>query len=298
MARLTCQDGHAPIGPAGPDNIDGVELPEPTTEDGRAGLAAVLAGPKAAVVAVDFDGTLSRIVTRPEHARPVDGAVETLRRLAGLVGTVAVVTGRAAPAVVELAGLDVVPGLRVLGHYGLEEWRDGQLRSPEPVPAIDVARGRLRELLAVAPDGVHVEDKGQSLVVHTRPAADPAATLAALTPAMEALAEELDLELAPGRMVLELRPSGVDKGSALLRLVDTETTSGVLYLGDDLGDLAAFTAVAELRPVGVAGLAVASVDPDLDDSPRELAAAADLVVDGPAGVVAFLNALADAMGAV
>ena len=272
-----------------------MELPEPTTEDGRAGLAAVLAGPKAAVVAVDFDGTLSRIVTRPEDARPVDGAVETLRRLADVVGTVAVVTGRPATAVVELAGLDVVPGLRVLGHYGLQEWRDGQLRSPEPVPAIDVARTRLRELLAEAPDGVHVEDKEQSLVVHTRPAADPAAAMAALTSPLHALAEELDLELAPGRMVLELRPSGVDKGSALRGLVDEETTSAVVYVGDDLGDLAAFTAVAELRAVGVAGLTVASVDPDLDDSPRELAVAADLVVDGPVAVVAFLGALAEAI---
>jgi trehalose 6-phosphate phosphatase len=272
-----------------------VDLPEPTTEDGRAGLAAMLAGPRAAVVAVDFDGTLAPIVTRPEDARPVDGAADILTRLSGLVAVVAVVTGRAAPDAVALGGLDVVPGLRVLGHYGLEEWRDGQLRSPEPLPAIEVARERLRELLATAPDGVHVEDKEQSLVVHTRPAADPAAALAALTEPLQRLAAELDLELAPGRMVLELRPGGVDKGSAVRRLVDRETTSAVIYVGDDLGDLAAFDAVVECRTVGVAGVTVASVDPAVPDAPAELAAAADLVVGGPAAVVAFLGALADAI---
>ena len=272
-----------------------MELPEPTTEDGRAGLAAILAGPAAAVVAVDFDGTLAGIVTRPADARPVNGAVEVLGRLVGLVGTVAVVTGRAAPDAVQLGGLDVVPGLRVLGHYGLEEWHGGQLRSPEPVPAIDVARGRLPALLADAPEGVHVEDKEQSLVVHTRPAADPAAALAVLTPLLERLAAELDLELAPGRMVLELRPGGVDKGTAVRGLVDMETTSAVVYVGDDLGDLAAFAAITELRGAGVAGLSVASVDPDLDDAPSELAAAADLVLAGPSAVVGFLDALADAI---
>jgi len=272
-----------------------VDLPEPTTEDGRAGLAAVLAGPGAAVIAVDFDGTLAPIVTKPADARPADGAVDVLVRLSGLVASVAVVTGRAAADAVALGGLDVVPGLRVLGHYGLEEWRDGQLQSPDPLPAIDVARARLTELLAAAPDGVHVEDKGQSLVVHTRPAADPGAALAALTEPLQQLAAELDLELAPGRMVLELRPGGVDKGTAVQRLVDRDMTSAVVYVGDDLGDLAAFDAVVECRTVGVAGLNVASVDPDLTDAPAELAAKADLVVAGPAAVVAFLNALADAI---
>jgi trehalose 6-phosphate phosphatase len=206
-----------------------------------------------------------------------------------------VVTGRAAGELIALARLDMVPGLRVLGHYGMEEWYDGELQSPDPSPAIDEARMLLRPLLARAPAGVHVEDKRHSLVVHTRPAADPAGTLGRLTPALEHLAAELGLEVAPGRMVLELRPAGVDKGVAVRRVLAECSAAAVMYVGDDLGDLAAFDAVEAARVNGVAGLTVASVDPGLDDAPAELAARADLVLPGPAAVVDFLAGVAAAV---
>src|SRR4051812_8666384 len=127
-----------------------MQLPEPTTQAGRAGLAAVLAEPARALVAVDFDGTLAPIVTRPEDARPAPGAVDALRALADRVGCLAVVSGRAADDVVRVAGLDAVPGLWVLGHYGLQEWRGGGLRSPEPAPGVAEARRRLDVMLSAA----------------------------------------------------------------------------------------------------------------------------------------------------
>ncbi|WP_410093976.1 hypothetical protein [Streptomyces sp. MS191] len=46
-----------------------VSLPHPTTPAGRDGLAALLARPEKAVVALDFDGTLAEIVPDPEQAR-------------------------------------------------------------------------------------------------------------------------------------------------------------------------------------------------------------------------------------
>jgi trehalose 6-phosphate phosphatase len=61
----------------------------------------------------------------------------------------------------------------------------------------------------------------------------------------------------------------------------------VLFCGDDLGDLAAFAAVRDLRAEGVPGCAVASRNPE---SPQ-VAEAADFVVEGPAGMVAFLAGL-------
>jgi trehalose 6-phosphate phosphatase len=273
-----------------------VLLPEPATAAGRSGLADVLADPARALVAVDFDGTLSPIVERPEDARPAPGAVDALRALADRVGTLAVVTGRSASAAVELGGLADVPRLLVLGHYGLERWHGGTLETPEPYDAVANARRRLGEVLADAPDGVHVEDKHHSLVVHTRPAADPAGALVALTPALEVLAADVGLESVPGRMVLELRPPGVDKGAAVLTLAAERGSASVVYVGDDLGDLPAFAAVAALRARGVTGLTVASVDPSLDDAPRELAERADLVLAGPPAVVGFLTALAAAIG--
>ncbi|MDQ1694711.1 MAG: trehalose 6-phosphate phosphatase [Frankiaceae bacterium] len=273
-------------------------LPEPTTVSGRSALADVIAEPARALIAVDYDGTLAPIVERPENARPAPGAVQCLAALADRVGAVAVVSGRAALDAVALGGLDGVPRLQVLGHYGLERWADGRLEAPGPAASVALARQRLAELLLDAPAGVHLEDKHHSLVVHTRPAGDPAGALVALTAPVGRLAAELGLEVVPGRMVLEVRPPGVDKGTALRALVAERDSHAVVYIGDDVGDVPAFAVVDELRHSGLAGLKIASVDPALDDAPRELAAAADLILAGPADVVTFLFELAAAIGEV
>src|SRR5205814_1794102 len=123
-----------------------------------------------------------------------------------------------------------------------------------------------------------------------RPAADPEAALAALTPRLEALAAELGLETVGGKLVVEIRPAGVDKGTALRRLVAAHDARAVVYVGDDVGDLAAFAAVIDLRAHrGVPGIAVASIDASLDDAPRDLADAADLVLGGPDDVLGWLR---------
>ncbi|MDP9407592.1 MAG: trehalose-phosphatase [Actinomycetota bacterium] len=273
-------------------STDAAALPQPTTAEGRAGLQALLAEPARALVALDFDGTLAPVVSRPEDARPAAGAVDALRDLAAVVGTVAVITGRPVETVLALSGLDGVPGLEglvVLGHYGLERWdgASGRVVSPEPAPGVERARRALPGLLRDAPAGVTVEDKHHSVVVHTRQSERPDATLAALTPALRRLAEETGLEGVPGRRVLELRPPGVDKGGALRALAAERTPSAVLFAGDDLGDLPAYEAVATLRCEGLPGVTVASAS----DEVQELAQRADLVVDGPPGVVGLLRAL-------
>ena len=280
------QAGPTEAGPAGPAHAG------PRTAAGRAGLDAVRAAPGRALVAVDYDGTLAPIVADPARAWPADGAVDTLRRLAGVVGTLAVVTGRPAGQVVELGGLAVVPGLVVAGQYGAERWQEGRLEVPEPPPGIAVARAALPDLLAEAAAdprvrGVWVEDKGLALVVHTRRAGDPAAALATLDRPVRRLAEQCGLEPHPGRYVLELRPPGFDKGGALRRLVDAAHPAAVLFAGDDLGDLPAFAVVEELRAGGLPGVTVAAASAEV----AEVAEVADLAVAGPAGVVALLASL-------
>ncbi|MEU0486839.1 trehalose-phosphatase, partial [Streptosporangium sp. NPDC006013] len=84
------------------------------------GLKAIVADPGGAVIGLDFDGTLSPIVSDPAEARIHPGGPEVLARLGGLVGAVVVVTGRPAATAVEYGSLAGVPGLVVLGHYGLE----------------------------------------------------------------------------------------------------------------------------------------------------------------------------------
>jgi trehalose 6-phosphate phosphatase len=258
-------------------------VPAPRTAEGRAGLEALRAEPERALIALDYDGTLSRVVARPEDAVPAPGALEVLTSLALRVGRVALVTGRPAQVVVDLAGVADVPGLVVMGQYGVERWSGGSVTAAAPAPGVEVARSELPRLVEWL--GARVEDKGHSLVVHTRNAQVGAQER--LAEPVGELARRTGLEVHHGRRVLELRPPGYDKASALLAIA-SPPPSAVLFAGDDVGDGRAFDAVDELRAAGVPGLTVFS---DSEEGPASLRARADLVVDGPSGVVALLRTL-------
>ncbi|MFI9546871.1 trehalose-phosphatase [Streptomyces sp. NPDC052016] len=275
------------------------ELPTPTTPQGQQALDAIRARPRTTLVALDFDGTLAPIVENPDDARAHPDAVPALAALAPKVASVAVVTGRPAAVAVRNGGFAGVPGLEhltVLGHYGAERWdaRTGTVSAPAPHPGVAAARAELPGVLdaAGAWQGTWVEEKGRAVAVHTRRAQDPQTAFEALRQPLADLAARHGLIVEPGRMVLELRPPGVDKGVALHEYVREIGAEAVLYAGDDLGDLPAFAAVEKLRSDGVPGLLVASGSAEVS----ELAERADLVVDGPAGVVRLLRTLADQLG--
>ncbi|MET8680739.1 trehalose-phosphatase [Streptomyces sp. NPDC004647] len=273
-------------------------LPTPATPAGRDGLAALLERPERSVVALDFDGTLAPIVPDPDQARAHPRTVPALARLAPRVGSIAVITGRPAGVAVRYGGFAGVPGLEhlvVLGHYGAERWdaATATVHAPAPHPGVAAVQAELPGVLDHngAWRGTYVEDKGRAIAVHTRRAEDPQTAFEQLREPLYELAERHGLIVEPGRMVLELRPPGVDKGVALEEYVRESGAGAVLYAGDDLGDLAAFAAVEKLRSDGLPGVLVCSGSTEV----TELAERADLVVDGPAGVVDLLNALADAV---
>ncbi|MDX2970362.1 trehalose-phosphatase [Kribbella solani] len=269
------------------------------TEVGRDGWEAIVTDPASAVISSDFDGVLSPLVEDPARSRPVEGALDALARLARSVNQVAIVTGRPALVATELSGVSGYPGLGrlvVLGHYGLERWdaATGKVTS-EPVPAgVTTARDRLPGLLSDAgvPDAF-VEDKNSSLAVHTRRLDDPTGALELLRGPLTALAEETELRLEPGNLVLELRPPGIDKGVAIRHLLESTGARSILYAGDDLGDLAAFRAIQEQRATGVRAVLLAT----RSSNATELIDAADVVVDDPSGAVTVLTALSDAIAA-
>jgi trehalose 6-phosphate phosphatase len=266
----------------------------PVTAAGRAGLAALLADPRRALVALDFDGTLAPIVADPALARALPEAVAALRSLAPLIGTIAVITGRPAAKAVAYGSLDQVPGIIVIGHYGRQRWTEGTLSTQPPPPELETARERLPAVLAAAgaADGTWIEDKADALAVHTRRAADPSGTLARLRAPISELAAQTGLLAEPGRLVIEIRPPGADKGQALRNLAAEDSRSAIMFGGDDLGDRPAFRAVKELRAEGQPGLVVCSDNAEV----AELAAEADLVVDGPQGIAALLTWLVRTIG--
>ncbi|MER6575650.1 trehalose-phosphatase [Nonomuraea sp. NPDC001023] len=252
-------------------------------------MEAILKDPSGAVIGLDFDGTLSPIVPDPASAKIHPEAPAVLAELGAHVGAVAVVTGRPAATALELGpGLADVPGLVVLGHYGFERWEHGRVSAPPPPPGVPRVRAELPLLLdALGLHGVAIEDKGRAVAVHTRRAPDPEGALAVLREPLAELAGKHGLVIEPGRMVLELRPPGMDKGHALGLFLAERDARSVMFVGDDLGDLAAFDAV---RASGLPGVTVCSGSAEV----TALAERADIVVDGPDGVVALLRELTTA----
>src|SRR5699024_12244866 len=96
-----------------PPDIDAVAI--------ERALAPAIAAPGDTLVAVDFDGTLAPIVSRPAEARALPGTADVLTAVAHRVAQVAIITGRPAADAVALGELAAVPGLVILGHYGLED---------------------------------------------------------------------------------------------------------------------------------------------------------------------------------
>jgi trehalose 6-phosphate phosphatase len=275
-----------------------VALPTPVTPAGVRGLAALLAAPAHALLAFDFDGVLAPIVADPEQAYAEPRSIQALADLAPRVGALAVITGRPAAIAARLGGFADRPELAdlvIFGQYGRERWdaHTGRVLSPPPPPAIDAARLQLPPLLADTPGGVDafIEDKGSALAVHTRRAPMPAQLWERLHRPMADLASRLGLHLEPGRLVLELRAPGMDKGEALRAYAQLRSATVVGYIGDDLGDLPAFAAIDNFAQLGLPGLKICSGSTEV----TELAQRADLVVDGPAGVADLLEELLRAL---
>lgn len=271
-----------------------MDVVEPVTEVGSAALRAIVAEPRSTLVALDFDGTLAPIIDNPDQAVADPAAVAALAEVGLLVGTVAVVTGRPARTAVRLGGFADHAGLAsmvVLGQYGVERWdaATGVFDLPPEPAAVTAAEDELPGLLAsLGRAEARIEHKGRALGVHTRELADPGAAFDSLLEPVRQLAERHGLTLEPGRQVLEIRAPGTDKGDALRALVAQTGATAVVFAGDDLGDLPAFEAVAALRAEGVTGLLVCSASHEED----ALRSRADVVVDGPAGLAAWLRALA------
>jgi len=260
--------------------------------------AAPIDDPAGTILALDFDGTLAHIVDDPTEAYAHHESVAALGRLGRVLGAVTIITGRPVAQALELGGFADVPGLERLtihGQYGAEHWDAAQV-GPGSVPARPAAIGslaaRLPEVLRdCGAESARVEDKGLALVVHTRGLRDGAADL--LEAPLRGLADDLGLCFEPGRQVFELRASASDKGVALRKAVAETAARTVVFAGDDLGDLPAFDAVDALRTDGLRGLLVCSASEEQD----ALVARADVVLDGPDEVAAWLTAWADALDA-
>jgi trehalose 6-phosphate phosphatase len=251
-----------------------------SSADGDRQYAAVVRAADELVVGLDFDGVLAPIVDDPDQAEIHPDGPGVLVDLAEAVHGVAVITGRPARQVLSLGGLDDIGNtlgergrdLYVFGQYGNERWssHDRRVISPKPPHGLATLMSELPRILRrYDADDAWIEEKG-------------------LDPVTEA-ARSHDLTVEPGRLVIEVRAPGMDKGHAVQKIAEDLTAGGFVFVGDDLGDVEAFKAVQELRDGGMPTLLVCSGSHEQ----RALLDMADVVVPGPDGVMDFLRTLVD-----
>jgi trehalose 6-phosphate phosphatase len=205
-------------------------------------------------VFLDYDGTLTPIVDRPEDAVISHGMRRTVRELAGRC-PVCVVSGRDRRVVQELIGLD---DLIVAGSHGFDIWsREGTIGWEEDAEfetLLDEVKTRLHEEL-VPIEGALVEPKRSSVAAHYRLVSDEERPR--VKEVVDAILAEYpdELKVTPGKMVYEIQPKiEWDKGRAMLYLLETLELDRddvvPLYLGDDVTDEDAFETLAE-RGIGI-----------------------------------------------
>lgn len=235
-------------------------------------------------VLTDFDGTLSAVVPDPNTALPVPGAVAVLEGLTQRAHTVAVISGRPLDFLTRHFGR----GVTLVGLYGLETRENGLVSRPAEVEVWrNVIADAVEDATDQLPGDVRVEHKGLALTLHYREA--PARREEVERWALHR-ADTTGLRMAEARCSVELNPPlSVDKGTVVTSLADQPGIRHACYLGDDRADAAAFAALRRLRSKGITTHTVAVRGAE---TPTEVLAAADEVVEGPAAALALLERLA------
>lgn len=218
---------------------------------------------------LDLDGTLLELVDRPEDVC----ADEALRALLGgltdrLEGRLAVISGRSLEQIDRILG-DAAAHIAVSGSHGCEHRWNGVLARPMRPDSLDTVADRFRAFAAGRP-GLLVEEKSYGAALHYRMSPEVEAEARALA---EELAAEHDLFLQAGKMMIELRVAGGDKGQAILRLMSRPPMRGTVpvFIGDDVTDEPGFAAARELGGHGIlVGVSRVTAADHLVDSPATL----------------------------
>ena len=245
---------------------------------------AVLTQRPAALI-TDIDGTISPIVSRPEDATVSRVIAEALGDLSRRLALVAVVTAREQLVARRMVGADC---LTYVGNYassvaGATALEPGVLKP---------ARLEIAPLLSSLPC-VTLEDKSVAFALHYRNCADSDGTRSRLLDLVEPIALRNGARVVEGKQVIELVPREMpSKGTAVAGLIDEYRLRGVIYLGDDLGDIPVFRELARRRQDGLTALGIAVADAETHPAVLE---AADVRLDGVPEVEWLLTRLRDTL---
>ena len=197
---------------------------------------------------LDFDGTLVELAETPDSIEVAPRLPKLLRQVArSLEGRLGIISGRS---IGDIERHMDCTGLALSGSHGLEL----RLANGEHIPlsaAVDLsdARARIADF-AARTSGLLVEEKPRSIAVHFRQAPEQEERVREF---LSQLARRKGLAVQAGKMVLELRPKGADKGDALRAFMAEPEFAGArpVFVGDDVTDEDAFEAAAAMGGAGV-----------------------------------------------
>lgn len=227
-------------------------------------IASRVRAADSAALFLDFDGTLTRICATPEEVRMSQPMRHAIARLAANArARVWVVSGRKLDDVRERTR---VSGVRYLGLHGWEG-RLGPSLDLETQRALDRAKRTLAQQVERLP-GIWIEDKGPAVAVHYRAAAETESNLA--RGEIDEVMARLNggFRLLHGKKVWEILPRKLgEKGSAVRRELNRFGSSALpVYIGDDLTDESAFSALPDGLTIRVGPQALTKAQYHLRDS--------------------------------
>jgi trehalose 6-phosphate phosphatase len=212
-------------------------------------------------ILLDVDGTILDIAPRPGDVHAPANLRATLSRLVErTAGATALVSGRS---IGDLDRIFAPVRLPAIGGHGAElraSAAERARRSPRAQLSSEVKR--LLHAIGDNRPGIIVEDKGYAVALHYRLAPDQGPMVRDAVAAIRAKLPPGVIEVLPGKAVIEVKPAGFNKGTALRELMAYPAFAGrrPIFIGDDTTDETAFAAMPEFHglPISV-GRAVAGV---------------------------------------
>jgi trehalose 6-phosphate phosphatase len=240
----------------------GLEISGPRMDIGAPPLVSDLNN---RAILLDIDGTILDFAASPRQVWVPTGLRHLLSRLVEMTdGALALVSGRS------INDIDLIFSplqLPAIGVHGAEMRTSGDAEVQARVaPLSKTLKRKLATVNELGP-GILVEDKGYSLALHYRLAPDKGAAVLAAVGAICSTSPQEAVEILPGKLVVDVKPAGINKGSAVSELMQHPPFRGrkPIFVGDDTTDVPVFRIIPEFggQAYSVGGI-VAEVDGHFD----------------------------------
>ena len=237
-------------------------------------------------ILLDIDGTILDLAPSPQQVWVPPGLRQTLARLDRLTGgAMALVSGRS------LHDIDLIFSplqLAAIGGHGAELRAAAGAEPMTCAPPLNAALKRKLASLTELGPGILAEDKGYSLALHYRLAPEQEETVRAAVDRICAQAPEGSVEILPGKLVVEVKPAGLNKATAVSELMSRAPFAdrNPIFIGDDTTDLPVFALLPQFGGLGFSvGRIVADVNGHFDkpESVRSWLARIAAETEGAAG---------------